>query len=278
MFRKVFILLLALLSLPWGMEAQERRGGGYPYPSRRYFSRNSGRSGRPSRPYASSAAESVSSKNLTKQRFNGQTGSLPYCQFTENMDSSDSPMLLLVLHGRSNSGTDNSAQLSSPALRSLLAYLGKRSAKMIIIAPQCPSGQDWTGGRGGRSLLPVLDELVRAKCREFNIQQQRCFITGISMGGGACYTLMAEYPGLFAKAIVVCAACRDADIARLRGDFFIIHGENDRLIPADRAKQTAQSISGKSNATAKLSILPGKDHISCAENAYGENCWSWLLR
>ena len=279
MKRILLFLLSVFFCFALTSEARGDRSGRWrPYSPRRYPPQNAGRWEGQRPPLGRGRMDAVSSPNMTKRRFTGRSGTLQYCQFAENMNGSGSPSLLLVLHGRSGSGSDNTSQLSSPALRSLIPYLNRHAGKVIVLAPQCPSGQDWTGGRGGTSLLPVLNELVREKCREFNISPGKCGITGISMGGGACYTFMAQYPGLFAKAIVVCAACRENDSARLNGNFYIIHGENDQLIPAERARQTAQSISQKGNAQVKFTCLPGKDHISCAENAYTEACWKWMFQ
>ena len=279
MKRVLLFLLSVFFSFALTTEAQGERGRRWrSYPPRRYPQQDGRRWEGQRQPFGRARMDAVSSPNMTKKRFTGRSGTLQYCQFAENMNGSGSPFLLLVLHGRSGSGSDNTAQLSSPALRSLIPYLNRHAEKVIVLAPQCPYGQDWTGGRGGTSLLPVLNELVREKCREFNIPSGKCVITGISMGGGACYTFMAQYPGLFSKAIVVCAACRENDAARLDGNFYIVHGENDQLIPAERARQTVQSISRKGNARVKFTCLPGKDHISCAESAYTELCWKWMFQ
>lgn len=273
------LILLSVLCLMQSAEAREPSGYRRPYPPRRYSPQGGGRrdfSRRP--PLSPSGGEAVTSPNMTKKRFSGKNGSLPYCQFAENMHRPGPTSLLLVLHGRSGSGSDNTSQLVSPALRSLIPYLKKSADKVVVLAPQCPSGGDWTGGRGGRSLLPVLDELVREKCREFGIPKEKCFITGVSMGGSASYTFMAEYPGVFARALVVCAACREPDVPRLRGEFYIVHGENDRLIPAERAERTAQLLSRNGGCKVSFSCMPGKDHISCAESAYTADRWKLLFR
>lgn len=224
----------------------------------------------------------ATSKNMAKKTFSGQSGELPYCQFTENMNSDGSATLLLVLHGRSGCGSDNTRQLSSPALRSLLKYLGKNQKKTIILAPQCPSNQDWTRSRGrggeGGSPMELLLELAAAKRREFNIPAERVCITGISMGGSACYTIMARHPGEFAKAVIVGGGGKESDIVRLKGDFLIVHGENDQLIPEERAAGIAKLISTSPDAKAKYIRMAGKDHISCAENAFTNEVWNWLFR
>ncbi len=272
------ILLLAFC-LVQSAEGQEPYGYRRPYPLHRYPPLGGGRrnfSRRP--PFPSSGGAAVTSPGMIRKRFSGKNGTLSYCQFAENMSRPGPPWLLLVLHGRSGSGSDNTSQLVSPALRSLIPYLKKSADKVIVLAPQCPSGQDWTGGRGGRSLLPVLDELVREKCREFGIPKEKCLITGVSMGGGACYTFMAEYSGIFARALVVCAACRESAAPRLRGEFYIVHGENDQLIPVERAKRTAELLSRNGNCEVSFFCIPGKDHISCAESAYKADRWKLLFR
>ena len=222
----------------------------------------------------------AASRNMAKKTFSGQSGKLLYCQFTENMNSDGSPTLLLVLHGRSGCGSDNTRQLASPALRSLLKYLGKNQKKTIILAPQCPSNQDWTRSRGGEggSPMELLLELAAAKRREFNIPADRVCITGISMGGSACYKIMAQHPREFAKAIIVSGGGRESDIVRLKGNFLIVHGENDRLIPEERAAGIAKLISTSPDAKAKYIRMAGKDHLSCAENAFTNEVWNWLFR
>ncbi|MBO4632722.1 MAG: hypothetical protein J5858_12430, partial [Lentisphaeria bacterium] len=222
----------------------------------------------------------ATSKSLVKKTFSGKNGKLPYCQFTENMKSDGEPTLLLVLHGRSGCGSDNTRQLSSPALRSLLKYLRRDQKKTIILAPHCPPNQDWihNWGEGKGSPMKLLLEVTAAKCREFNIPADRVCISGISMAGKACYTIMAQHPGKFAKAIIVSASGSESDAAQVKGDFLIIHGEDDRLIPEDRAAGIAKLVSSNPEATAKYIRMTGEDHISCAENAFTNEVWHWLFR
>ena len=222
----------------------------------------------------------ASSKSLVKKTFSGKNGKLPYCQFTENMSSDEDPTLLLVLHGRNGCGSDNTRQLSSPELRALLRYLKKNPKKTIILAPQCPPNQDWIHSWGEEKGSPIqlLLELTAAKCREFKIPADRVCISGISMAGRACYTIMAQHPGKFAKAIIVSASGKESDAAQVQGDFLIIHGEDDQLIPESRAAGIAKLISSNPEATAKYIRMTGEDHISCSENAFTNEVWNWLFR
>ena len=98
------------------------------------------------------------------------------------------------------------------------------------------------------------------------------------MGGSACYTIMARHPGEFAKAVIVGGGGKESDIVRLKGDFLIVHGENDQLIPEERAAGIAKLISTSPDAKAKYIRMAGKDHLSCAENAFTNEVWNWLFR
>ena len=126
--------------------------------------------------------------------------------------------------------------------------------------------------------MELLLELAAAKRREFNIPADRVCISGISMGGSACYTIMAQHPDEFAKAVIVSGGGRESDIVRLKGNFLIVHGENDQLIPEERAAGIAKLISTNPDAKAKYIRMAGKDHIACAENAFTNEVWNWLFR
>ena len=126
--------------------------------------------------------------------------------------------------------------------------------------------------------MELLLELTAAKRQEFNIPADRVCISGISMGGSACYKIIALHPGEFAKAIVVGGGGKESDIVRMKGDFLIVHGENDQLIPEERAAGIAKLISTSSDAKAKYIRMAGKDHIACAENAFTNEYWNWLFR
>lgn len=208
--------------------------------------------------------------------FKGATGVLDYCQFVENKDAPGEPFFVLVLHGRSGSGDDNTRQLTTPAVAPLLNFVRTNAFKTVIIIPQCPADGDWIRNPRG-SPLATAAELVKVKTKEFNIPPKRVFITGVSMGGGACYALLAKENGLFAKAVVVSAGGRATDAARINCGVDIYHGEHDRVIPLERARAMAAAISGNRNASVSFTVLKGKGHADAAAAAYSGECWRRLF-
>ena len=98
------------------------------------------------------------------------------------------------------------------------------------------------------------------------------------MGGGACYSMMIRQPDLFSRAVIVSSGGRVEDASRLKGDFYIVHGENDRLIPPAKVQAMANAIQKDPENHVQFIILPGKDHVQASRAAYSEECFHWLFR
>lgn len=113
----------------------------------------------------------------------GEFRGMRYRRIAMNMNGAGDPHLVLVLHGRSGSGDDNTRQLSSPAILSLVEYLRNTGTKCVVLIPQCPRNRDWLRG-GADSMLDHAADLVKKEARESGISSGRTYVTGVSMGGG----------------------------------------------------------------------------------------------
>lgn len=215
-------------------------------------------------------------QSIHREFFQGRNGGISYCRLDENMDLPGIPYLVLVLHGRSGSGDDNSRQLSSPVIQPLLDFVRSSRKKTVILVPQCPSSRDWLRG-GSSSMLSIAFELAEQICRKYRIPPEKRFITGVSMGGGACYALMAEHPGFFSRAMIVSAGGRPETVARMRGDFYLIHGTADRLIPVERVERMVSALRRNQNCRVQLKLLRGKGHADGADAACTSESLKWLF-
>ena len=84
--------------------------------------------------------------------------------------------LVLFLHGAGERGADNRRQLIHGAAQFSKPEHRKKHA-CFVAAPQCPSGRWWTD-----SVEPVM-ELVRQLQKDYRIDSDRLYVTGLSMGG-----------------------------------------------------------------------------------------------
>jgi predicted peptidase len=107
------------------------------------------------------------------------------------------PAAVLFLHGSGERGTDNQRQVDvglGPFVREHAA-----SFPAIVVFPQSPDGTSWTGTQA-RVALAALD----ASLDEFNGDEDRIVLTGMSRGGYGVFELAIMEPRRFAALVPVC--------------------------------------------------------------------------
>jgi predicted peptidase len=137
--------------------------------------------------------------------------------------------LVIFLHGSGERGSDNDAQLKWGVMN-FATDQNMMAHPAIVIAPQCPEGQQWSNasidrnnlrltlnaepGRSMRLLIGLIHRLETT----MPVDTNRIYITGLSMGGYGTYDALERYPHLFAAAVPVCGAgdtSRAASIAQI---------------------------------------------------------------
>jgi len=132
---------------------------------------------------------------------------------------------LLFLHGAGNRGDDNANQISVNMGMTeriingeTVIYNGEEvdlSREFIIVAPQCAKENQWVDTPWGKSPDPSysVDEIPQSKYmtavvelidkmeEAYNIDENRMYITGLSMGGFGTWDLLMRYPDKWAAAI-----------------------------------------------------------------------------
>jgi len=149
--------------------------------------------------------------------------------------------LVLFLHGAGERGGDNSAQLRHfPERMESAAY--REEFPCFVLSPQCPAGGRWAGesaplGQGGSFDAPITSTMedaiatLRAVVREYPIDLDRIYLTGLSLGGAGAWDLAARHPGWFAAAAPICGGGDPAAAARLAGlPISVWHGGADTAV------------------------------------------------
>ncbi len=150
----------------------------------------------------------------------------------KNYDATKKYPIVVCLHGVGERGTDNRRQVDYEDLaHPWIEDTVQAKVPHFVVLPQCPTDSTWGGmggasgvGSAGQGILNILDSMKR----EFSIDTNRLYITGLSMGGAGTYNLLRGKPGYFAAA-VPCAAGGNAasvnDIAKT--PIWHHHGAND---------------------------------------------------
>lgn len=150
--------------------------------------------------------------------------------------------LVIFLHGSGERGDDNMAQLKWGVMN----FASDEQMKLypaFVVAPQCPEGQTWADftidkkkgivqqSDSPTKSMELVIQLVQQLIKDYPVDTNRIYITGLSMGGFGTFDAMARYPDLFAAAVPVCGG-GDPATAPLIKDIpcWIFHGAEDSTV------------------------------------------------
>jgi poly(3-hydroxybutyrate) depolymerase len=168
-----------------------------------------------------------------------QSQVLPYRIFIpDNYQPSVRYPLVLCLHGSGESGTDNIAQLQANKMATAWVDSPVQAKNpCFVIAPQCPSADSWGGE------IAALNGLLDSLSREFSIDSNQIYITGLSMGGYGTWQMITTYPHRFAAAVPMSGGW-DSSMAYLAKDMPIwdFHGDIDPTVPVSESRKMITAL------------------------------------
>jgi predicted peptidase len=201
------------------------------------------------------------------------------------------PPVILFLHGSGERGNDNQKQTQvglGPYLRRHLVDF-----PAIVVMPQSAEGQSWDGA-DARMALAALD----AGLREFDGDNNRITLTGISRGGYGVYELALMEPLRFAALVPVCGGITQSPgvperlqvegVAQAPDPFaataqrlqhlpmWLFHGANDTAVTPDQSRHMAEALR-RIGADVRYSELQGVGH-NVWDPAYATpELWTWVF-
>ncbi len=114
-------------------------------------------------------------------------------QLPNDYDQQESLPVLLFLHGAGERG-DNLDLVKKHGPPKLIE--AGQEFPFIVVSPQCPEGRWWEPFE----LAALLDEIVE----KYKVDQDRIYVTGLSMGGFGTWSLAAYQPKRFAAIVPIC--------------------------------------------------------------------------
>ena len=215
-----------------------------------------------------SASAAVDVYQTEKRVFKDDGTTLPYrLVLPENYDESKSYPLLVFLHGAGERGNDNELQLFH-----CVQYLADNLPECIIVAPQCPAGNQWVDtpwANGAYSIekvpesneLKAVVALLDSLQEEFNVDADRIYASGLSMGGFGAWDLMMRHNDYFAAGILVCGGGDPSQAEKLVDTpLFVFHGDADDAVPVSGSRDTVQAIKDAGGELVKYVEYPGQGH------------------
>jgi predicted esterase len=179
-------------------------------------------------------------------------------------------LALRRVFGKSNEGDESDAEATR--------NFPKWDDVEYIVASTYARG---TAGYQGFREKDVLDMLADVKKR-FTIDEDRCYLTGLSMGGGGTVWLGLSYPDIWAAIAPVCPATypeSDA-LAPNAGNMAVhfFHGEKDPVVPVQTSRDWVKRLKDLGFSNIEYKEFPGVQHNSWINAYENGSIFTWFSK
>ncbi len=199
--------------------------------------------------------------------------------------------LVIILHGAGERGSDNESQLKYGG--ELFAKKSNREAyPAYVLFPQCPSNYFWPFNSQPASYtattFPVnytvssaiqqVKELIDSYLAIDDVDKDRVYISGLSMGGMGTFDITCRFPEIFAAALPICGGINVERLNNNVKDIYwrIFHGGADGVVSVENSR-TANVKLKTTGADVEYIEFPGVGHDAW-NNAFGrEDYLSWMF-
>ena len=219
---------------------------------------------------------------------NNESEKLNYrLRYPENFNSEKKYPLLLFLHGSEGRGNDNEQQLWDA--NSIGAFSKQKIAtkhESFIFAPQVPANERWVSTNWNTDnyrLVPIsssmrltfeaLDSFID---NNKNIDENRIYVLGLSMGGWGAWDAISRRPNFFAAAVPICGGGDPEQAIYFKDvNIWAWHGEEDSVIDVKKSQDMVQALV-KVKGNIKYSEIKVRGHDSWLDVWNSNDLWNWL--
>lgn len=180
--------------------------------------------------------------------------------------------VLFFLHGAGARGSDLTKVSNLPPM--LQSENGNRNFSFIVAAPQCLPGTSWHADEDQTELMTFFEEVVAS----YNIDRDRIYLTGQSMGGTGTWVLLDNFPDYFAAAVPICGG-NDPETAPGLTDIPIwaFHGRLDSVIVPSYSIDMINAIVAAGGSRARLTIYEDIAHSVWWTVFKRPDIYDWML-
>ena len=202
-----------------------------------------------------------------------QHGRVEYLLYLpKDYDEQESLPLMLFLHGRGESNGPISlvAKWGPPRI------VGEGDdMPYIIISPQCPRSDNWSSEKQQQILIELLDSVSK----EWKVDSNRVYLTGLSMGGFGSWQLAAKYPERFAAVVPICGGMSVKHAEALKNiPIWAFHGDKDPIVPIKRTADIVDAIKAAGGTSVRFTTLEEIGHNSWSSAYATPGLYRWIDR
>ncbi|MFV8379578.1 prolyl oligopeptidase family serine peptidase [Flavobacterium sp. LB3R33] len=182
-------------------------------------------------------------------------------------DTKDKKPLIVFLHGSGEKGTD----IQKVKEHGPFKYLKSHELDAYVLAPQCPENEYWNE--------EVLYRLILKIQKENNIDSNRIYLTGLSMGAWGAWNLVVAHPEMFAALVPIAGYvdripmienCKIKDIPTR-----IFHGLVDDVVNVEYSIAMYKKLK-TCNTNVTLTIFDDANHDSWSRVYDNQEIYDWM--
>lgn len=183
--------------------------------------------------------------------------------------------LLIYLHGFGQSGSNADLLLYS----GIPAEIEKgRTLPLMAVSPQCPAGENWQSQQMVEKISQFVAELVEV----YQLDPERVYLTGFSMGGDGVWAVGSSHPEQFAALVPVASDWFARDPSEICGlmntPMWVFLSEEDEFVSPKDARNNVAAIQQCGSTNIRLTLLSSGSHDMTSRVVYAmDEMYQWLL-
>lgn len=181
--------------------------------------------------------------------------------------------LVVFLHGAGERGNGSDEEIGRVECNGVLTFAPDDVERDFIMAiPQCPEDTTWCGHI--ESVKRFIDCLIQ----KYDVDKNRVYLTGLSMGGFGTWYMALTYPKMFAAIAPVCGGGMPWNVYMLDMPVWAFHGSLDTAVLPSNSIDMINALSRehKPGIEIKFNLLTGVGH-NAWDYAYTDELYDWLM-
>ena len=180
--------------------------------------------------------------------------------------------LVIYLHGHSHTTSWDFGWYHEPAAM---------EDPVILLTSKCPASE---GGGWGNSISPDISpmmkrtfEMIDIIKRKYNVDEDRLYIHGTSMGAIGTFGLIQKYHNMFTAGYAVCGWATPQMAPQLsKVPFWIFHGEKDDVVPVQGSRDIYNAVVANGGKQIRYTEFKGVKHDAW-NYVNDDKTYRWLL-
>lgn len=218
------------------------------------------------------AEDPAPGKQVEQSLATSDGGSIPYLLYQPKDYSAAGTKVpfMLFLHGRGESDGPLSVVAKwGPPMR----LAAGEHLKYLVVSPQCPKESAWNRDDQQKRLLELLAHIKKT----YHIDDDRIYLTGLSMGGYGSWRLATDHPEMFAAAAPVCGAGDPTKAANLvKLPIWAWHGTEDTAVKFEKSVEMVEAIKAAGGTKVRFTSLEHIGHFSWQAAYESGDLYQWF--